>query len=88
MLKADLEFIVHYSEAVPKFVTVYRARLPWEVWSDRKTTQYGDLKLIPELSYGSEDTKKFSEGVSVVVSDYTEAENKARMLAVQIGLLS
>lgn len=88
MLKADLEYVVHYSDTVPMFVTVYRPMLPWEMWPDRSTDEYGDLKLVSEFAYGAEDAGKFSEGISVVVSDYTEAESEARRLAVEIGLIS
>jgi len=86
MLKANLEYVVHYSDTVPMFATVYRPMLPWEMWPDRSTDEYGDLKLVSEFAYGAEDTKKFSEGISLVVSDYTEAGMAALRLATEFGL--
>ena len=86
-LKADIECLIHVSREVPKFVTVYRATLQWELWSKRSSLEYGKLTLIPELRFGSEDKKKFSKENLFLVSSYTEAENKARSFAVDLGLI-
>jgi hypothetical protein len=86
-LKADIECLIHISRETPKFVTVYRATLPWELWSTRSSVEYGKLTLIPTLSFGSEDDKKFSEENLFLVNSYTEAENKARSFAMELGLI-
>jgi hypothetical protein len=87
MLKCDIEYLIHVSDQTPKFVTVYRPILPWELWPDRTHVEHGKLKLLSGLSYGSEDIKKFSEENLKIVSDYTEAENEARRFAIELGLI-
>jgi hypothetical protein len=86
-LKCDIECLIHVSDQTPKFVTVYRPILPWDLWPDRTHVEYGKLKLLSELSYGSEDTKKFSEENLKIVSDYTEAEAESLRLAIELGLI-
>jgi hypothetical protein len=86
-LKADIECLIHVSREIPKFVTVYRAILPWELWPTRRSPDYGKLVLIPGLSFGAEDNKKFSEENLFLVSSYTEAENKARSFAMELNLI-
>lgn len=87
-LKADIDYLIHYSGNVPKFVTVYRPLLPWELWSVRNTVEYGKLTLVSELCYGAEDKEKFSKENLIIVSDYTEAENHSLKLAIMLGLIS
>lgn len=86
-LKADIECLIHVSSDIPKFVTVYRAILPWELWPTRRSENYGKLVLIPQLSFGAEDNKKFSEENLFRVNSYTEAENKARSFAMELQLI-
>lgn len=86
-MKCDLEYLIRYSDKTPKLVAVYRPMLPWEMWADRSNEEYGNLKLLPGLSYGFEDYEKFSKAICVVVSDYTEAVNESRRIAAELGLI-
>jgi hypothetical protein len=87
MLKYDMQFLIRYSETVPVFVTAYAPMLPWQQWPDRSNEEYGDLKLLSELSFGAEDKEKFSEAICKVVSNYTELELEVRRLAAKLGLI-
>jgi hypothetical protein len=87
MLKCEIEYLIRYSDKTPKLVAVYRPMFSWEMWPNRSNGEYGDLKLLPELSYGFEDYEKFSEAICVVVSDYTEVVNESRRIAAELGLI-
>jgi hypothetical protein len=87
MLDCKIQYLIRYSDQVPKRVSVCRPMFPWELWADRSSKEYGNLKLLSGLSYGSEDSEKFSEPISLVVSDYTEAEAESLRLAIELGLI-
>ena len=86
MLLAKIDYLIHYSNDDPRFVTLYRPMLPWESWPDVEDPTLGNLISLSEHSLGSEYPKKFSEGTCIVVSSYTEATETARRLKNELGL--
>jgi hypothetical protein len=80
-------YIIHYSNSVPQFVAVYRQALFEELWPTRKTSKYGNLFIIPDLSYGTEDSGKFIESNCVVSNDYQSASTTAYNLASALDLV-